>query len=146
MQTQNYSTSIAASKERVWNVLWGDETFRDWASIIDEGQYMVGELAEGSKVQFLSGDGGYGVLSLIEKLVPNEYVSIRQLADVKAGKEQPRTDGEGDWAGGRESYSLHEADGLTTLTVSLDVPEAHAADFESTMPRALQRIKELAEA
>ena len=145
MQTQKYSISIAASRERVWNVLWRDETFRDWASIIDEGQYMVGELAEGSQVQFLS-ESGYGVISLIEKLVANEYVSIRQLADVKDGKEQPRTDGEGDWAGGRESYSLHEANGLTTLTVSLDVPEAHAADFESTMPRALQRIKELAEA
>lgn len=145
MQRQEYSVSVAASKERVWSVLWGDETFKDWAGIIDEGQYMLGELAEGKKVHFLSASG-YGVVSLIERLIPNEYVSIRQLADLKDGKEQPFANKEQDWAGGQESYSLHEADGLTTLTVALDVPGEHAAEFESTMPRALRRIKELAEA
>ena len=86
MQKQQFSTKIEAPRERVWNTLWGDKTFRDWASIVDEGTYMVGELKEGSEVQFISSVSGYGVTSLIEKLARSEFVSFRQMADTKAAE------------------------------------------------------------
>ena len=85
MKKMQFSIEIKSPKEKVWKTLWDDKTFRDWASIVDEGTYMVGEMKEGNKVQFVSSVSGYGVTSLIEKLVPNEYMLFRQIADTKKG-------------------------------------------------------------
>lgn len=142
MQKLNISTTIEASRERVWSTLWEDETFRDWASVIDEGTYMVGELKEGNEVQFMSSVNGYGVTSLVEKLVPNEFMLFRQMADTKDSGTQER---EKEWTGGSESYSLTENDGITTLTSSIDVPPGLEEVFKNVYPKALERVKTLAE-
>jgi uncharacterized protein YndB with AHSA1/START domain len=88
MQKKQFSIEIKAPKERVWNTLWEDKTFRDWANIVDEGTYMVGELKEGNEVQFISSVSGYGVTSLIEKLVLNEFVLFKHMVDIKEIGEQ----------------------------------------------------------
>ncbi|MEO5927727.1 MAG: SRPBCC domain-containing protein [Patescibacteria group bacterium] len=142
MQKMEFSIEIKASRERVWKTLWEDKTFRDWGSIIDEGQYMVGELAEGNEVQFISGSSGYGVTSLIEKLIPNEYVAIRQSADTKDSGKQER---EKEWTGGTETYELTENDGVTALDVHIDVPPGLEEIFQDRFPKALERVKVLAE-
>ena len=79
MQKLQFSIEIKAPKETVWKTLWEDKTLRDWASIIDESTYMTGDLKEGNEVQFISSVSGYGVTSLVEKLVPDELVSFRQI-------------------------------------------------------------------
>jgi uncharacterized protein YndB with AHSA1/START domain len=55
MDEMKFSVEIDAPREKVWATLWQDETFREWASVIDPETYMVGELEEGSEVQFISG-------------------------------------------------------------------------------------------
>jgi len=142
MQKQQFSIKIKAPRERVWNTLWEDKTLRDWANIIDEGMYMVGEMKEGNEVQFISSVSGYGVTSLVEKLVQNEFVSFRQMADTKNSGERER---EKEWTGGTESYSLAENDGVTTLTVDIDVPPGQEETFKVRFPKALERVKILAE-
>jgi uncharacterized protein YndB with AHSA1/START domain len=142
MQKQQFSIEIQAPRERVWNVLWNDDTFRDWGNIIDEGQYMVGEIKEGSEVQFISSANGYGVTSKVLKLVPHELVSFRQMADTKDSGERER---EKEWTGGTESYSLAENKGVVTLTVDIDVPPGQEETFKARFPKALERVKMLAE-
>jgi hypothetical protein len=142
MQRQQSSIKIKAPRERVWNTLWEDKTFRNWGNIIDEGQYMVGEIKEGNEVQFISSVSGYGVTSLVEKLTLNEFVSFRQIADTKDSGERER---EKEWTGGTESYSLAENDGVTTLTVDIDVPLGQEETFKVRFPKALERVKFLAE-
>jgi len=142
MQKQQFSIEIKAPQERVWNTLWGDKTFRNWANIIDEGTYMVGELKEGNEVQFISSVSGYGVTSLIEKFALNEFVSFRQMADTKDNGERER---EKEWTGGTESYSLVENDDVTTLTVDIDVPPGQVEMFKIRFPKALERVRILAE-
>ena len=46
MKEIQFSIEIHTTKERVWDTLWQDETFREWAGIIDPGTHMVGELKE----------------------------------------------------------------------------------------------------
>jgi hypothetical protein len=142
MQKQQFSVEIKAPRERVWNTLWEDKTFRDWANTVDEGTYMVGELKEGNEVQFISSVSGYGVTSLVEKLTLNEFVSFRQIADTKDSGERER---EKEWTGGTESYSLAENDGVTTLTVDIDVPPGQEETFRVRFPKALERVRILAE-
>lgn len=145
MKRLRFSIDINAPREKVWKVLWEDATFRDWAGIIDKGTYAIGDWKEGGKIQFLSSVAGYGVLSIIEKFVPNEHVSFKQLADLKDGKEHPFKDKEKEWAGGYESYSLKENAGVTTISVEIDVPDEHRDEFEDRFPRALERVKVMAE-
>lgn len=137
-----FSVQIQAAKETVWDILWSDSSFRDWANIIDEGMYMVGQLEEGAQVQFISAVNGYGVTSLVEKLIPEEYVSFQQLKDTQdTGKE----DREKQWTGSRETYTLLEKEGVTTLTLTSDIPSELEEIMADRLPKALQRIKELAE-
>lgn len=137
-----FTIDIKASREKVWSTLWEDKTFRDWANIIDEGTYMVGEMKEGAEVQFISSVNGYGVTSFIEKLTSNEFVLFRHMADTKESGKRER---EREWSGGQENYALEENNGVTTLIVELDAPPEQVETFEERLPKALKRIKELAE-
>ena len=142
MKELRYSVTITAAKEEVWATLWQDDTFREWSGIIDPGTYMVGELEEGNEVQFISAENGYGVTSLVAELVEGEYLLLKHSADTQESGSQER---EKEWTGGEESYMLEEKDGVTTLTVAFDVPFHLEAYFNDAYPKALQRIKELAE-
>jgi len=137
-----FVVKIQASKERVWDVLWADETFREWAGLIDPGTYMVGELKEGNGVQYISAENGYGVTSLVVSVIPNEYLLLKHQADTQDVGARER---EAEWTGGEESYSLTEQDGTTTLTAAFDVPPDLEAYFNDAYPKALERVKELAE-
>lgn len=142
MKEIEVSIRINATKESVWATLWEDVTFRDWASIIDEGTYLKGNMKEGNEIQFISSVNGYGVTSLIEKLNPNTFILFRHSADTKESGQQQRKK---EWTGGTESYSLAEKNGVTTLIVKTDVPQELVEIFNARLPKALERIKMLAE-
>ena len=137
-----FSIEIEAPSEKVWQTLWEDKTFRDLGNIIDEGLYMVGEMAEGSEVQFISSVSGFGVTSVIEKLIPHEYIAFKQVADTMDSGKQER---DKEWTGGTESYELIEKNNITNLTVKIDVPPGQEETFKVRFPKALERVKILAE-
>jgi hypothetical protein len=142
MKELQFLVGINATKEKVWNTLWQDETFREWAGIIDPGTYMVGELKESNEIQFISAENGYGVTSMVDKVVTGEFLLLRHSADTQ---EEGKREREKEWTGGTESYSLAEKDGTTTLTAAFDVPLEMEEYFKVTYPKALERVKELAE-
>ena len=142
MNTMQFSIEINAPKQKVWDTLWQDKTFRDWAGIIDPGTYMVGDLKEGNEVQYMSAENGYGVTSLVDKLIPGEYLLLKHSADTQDSGARER---DKQWTGGQESYNLSEDGRVTRLTVSLDVPTELEEYFSNTYPKAMQRIKELSE-
>lgn len=137
-----FSVKIHAPKEKVWSTLWQDATFREWAGIIDPGTYMVGDLKEGNEVQYISAENGYGVTSLVEKLITGEFLLLRHSADTQDGGKRERKK---EWTGGEESYSLVEIDGTTTLNVTFDVPPQMEEYFKVNYPKALERVKILSE-
>lgn len=141
MKKMQFLVEIQATKEIVWDTLWQDATFREWAGIIDPGTHMVGDLKEGSEVQFISANG-YGVTSLVAKLTPGELLLLRHRADTQDEGKRERAN---EWTGGEESYTLVEKDGTTTLTAAFDVPPEMEEYFEVNYPKALERVKVLAE-
>lgn len=142
MKEMKFSVEIHATKQTVWDTLWQDKTFREWASIIDPGTYMIGDLEEGDEVQFISSSSGYGVTSLVEKLIPGEFLLFRHSGDTQQNGEHER---EKQWTGGAETYSLVEENGITTLTTTCDVPLELEEELKSSYPKALERVKVLAE-
>ncbi|QLZ70550.1 hypothetical protein FOLKNPGA_03364 [Legionella sp. PC1000] len=141
METLHFSININASKEKVWNILWGDKTFTDWTHVFAEGSYAVSDWREGSRIQFIDPKSNNGMSSVIEKKIPNEFMSFKHLAEIINGEEQSPKE----WSGALEDYTLKEKDGVTTLTVRLDTSEEWKKMFEDKFPKALQKVKELSE-
>lgn len=138
-----FKVVIDAPKTVVWDTLWQDETFRDWAAILDLGTYMVGDLKQGEEVQFISAENGYGVTSLVAEVKPGEFLLLKHQADTQGSGTRERTP---QWTGGNETYSLVENDGATTLTFMCDVPTELKEYFTTAYPKAFARVKALAEA
>ena len=142
MQKLHYSLEIDASREKVWSALWDDAAFRDWSSVFAEGShYRITDWKEGSKIQFLDPKANAGMSSIIGKLVPNEFISLKHMTEIRDGKEQPPPH----WSGMVENYTLKQDGRETTLLVDMDAPDEFRAMFEDRFPKALARIKELAE-
>lgn len=142
MKDLQFTITIDAPKDKVWETLWQDETLRQWAGIIDPGTYMTGELKAGSEVQFISAENGYGVTSLVEKVTPGEFLLLRHHADTRDSGQHDR---DKEWTGGTESYTLTERAGTTTLTVAFDVPSKMEDYFKTNYPKALEQVRVLAE-
>ncbi|WP_026734281.1 SRPBCC family protein [Fischerella sp. PCC 9605] len=136
----HFSIDINAPRERVWKVLWEDATFRDWASVFTEGSYIESDWKEDGRFEFFDSSGSGGSYGIIEKLVPNEFISFKHLGEIREGKEYPFDDGDR-----LENYTLKEKDGITTLTLDHDIPKEYKSMFEDVTPKAFERIKELAE-
>lgn len=145
MQKQTFNTVIDALRERVWNILWDDVTYRQWTSAFSEGsQVQTDNWEKGSKVLFLDGKGS-GMVATIEENIPNEYMSIKHLGEIKDGVEDTTSDKVKEWAGAHENYTLKNVDGKTELVVDMDMNEEWRSYFEKTWPIALEKIKELSE-
>ena len=144
MKRQNFSIDIHAPKVKVWHTLWDEDTYRAWTSVFNEGSYAVSDWEEGSKIQFLSSDGS-GMFSIIAAKRPNEFMSFRHLGIVKDGEEQHIDEETENWSGALENYTLSENNGITHLLVEMDMVEDHQQYFQDTFPKALERVKELAE-
>ena len=121
-----------------------DATYRQWTSVFSEGSYAVTDWKEGSKALFLTPEGD-GMVSRIAAHRPNEFLSIRHLGAVKNGVEETESEASKTWAGALENYTLRDVGGSSTLTVEMDVTNEYEKYFEETWPKALAKLKEVAE-
>lgn len=145
MEKLQFNISIAAPSEKVWDVLWKDETYRAWTSVFGEGSKAVSDWQKGSKVLFLGGDGSAGMVSRIDDLIPNELMSFEHLGEVKDGVEDTTSERVQKWAGAKEIYRLQAVDGNTALAVEIDTADEYKEMFAGLFPKALDKVKELAE-
>ena len=145
MERINFSTRINAPKEKLWNVLWDDSSYRNWTSVFAEGSYVVTDnWKEDSKVLFLDGNGA-GMVSKVTANKPNEYISFKHLGEVKDGVEDTSSGKVKAWSGAMENYTLKEAGGKTELTVTMDITDDFKDFFMKTWPKALEQVKKLSE-
>ena len=144
MEKQEFKISIDAPKEKVWNILWGKNTYPVWTSVFAEGSSVGTDWKKGSRAVFHDGQNN-GMISSIAENIPNEYMSIKHLGTLKNGVEDMDSPETKEWAGALENYTLKNADGKTELVVDMDITEQYKDYFIKTWPRALDKVKELAE-
>ncbi len=145
MNRINFSVSIDAPASKVWDVLWNDNSYRQWTTVFCEGSYMETDWQVGGNTRFL-GPGEGGMYSTIDGLKENQMVSFRHIGEVKDGVNLPLDDKSKTWSGATESYYLEEKNGKTELRVELDITEDHEAFFKESFPKGLEKVKELSEA
>ena len=139
MTTLNFSVEINAPKEKVWQILWDDQSYRQWTSVFMEGSYAKSDWQEGSKIEFLTPKGD-GMYSTIHKKIDNSQMVFKHLGEVKDGVETPSN-----WGDAFESYFLTEKGTGTELRVELNTTEDYQKYFNDTFPKALNLVKQLAE-
>jgi uncharacterized protein YndB with AHSA1/START domain len=145
MNTLNFSIFINAPKEKVWNTMLDDATYRQWTKPFNETSYYKGDWTEGSKIYFFgtdeNGQNEGGMYSRIAKNIPFEYVSIQHLGMIENGVETP-------WEGaeGFENYTLAEKDGGTEVMIEMvNIPDDFCPEMNDMWPKALDVLKEIAE-
>ena len=114
---------VDAHRERVWDVLTGSDTYRQWTAEFAEGSYAETDWQEGSSVRFF-GPAGTGLVGSDD-----------------TESEQARV-----WAGTHETYRRAEAGGGTHLAISAPMADAYHDDMLGAWDRALAKVKGLAEA
>jgi predicted 3-demethylubiquinone-9 3-methyltransferase (glyoxalase superfamily)/uncharacterized protein YndB with AHSA1/START domain len=144
MQKLRFTKQINAPRTRVWNTLWDDATYRSWTSVFHEGSQAESDWQEGSRILFIDNSRS-GMISKIARLIPNEFMSFEHLGEIKEGVEDFETARAKGWAGAHENYTLAETAQGTELTVELDIDEAFGSYFLETFPKALDKVKSLAE-
>jgi len=145
MEKQQFKINIHAPKEKVWKVLWNMDSYKKWTSVFSEGSTVeTDNWKKGSKVRFGDGKGEW-MVAKIKDNIPNEFMSIQHLGMVKDGVEDLESDKVKSWAGAEENYTLKGNNGNTELIVDMDMTDEYKDYFINTWPKALEKVKDLAE-
>lgn len=123
-------------------------TYQGWTSVFNPTSTYEGSWDKGSKICFVGVDENGkrgGMVSEIKEHQPAKFVSIRHYGFIDGDKEITKGELVEKWAGGHENYSFHEVDGVTTVTVDIDVIEEYLDYFNDHYPRALVKLKEIIE-
>jgi uncharacterized protein YndB with AHSA1/START domain len=149
MEKLRKSVFIDAPRERVWDVMLSDDTYRQWTTAFSPGSYYKGDWSKGSKILFLGpnpdGSGESGMVSRIRENEPHRYLSIEHLGIVKNGVEDTESAEAKKWAPAFENYTFVDRNGGTELTIEMDIEEKEKQTFETMWDDALSRLKKLAE-
>src|SRR5438128_2050680 len=144
MKQEKFKISIDAPPQKVWELLWNAESYPLWTSVFSEDSRAETDWQKGSKVLFLNKNND-GMVSAIAENRPPEFMSIEHLGTVKNGVEDVDSPENKEWAGAKENYTLKPVDGKTESVVDMDLTEEYKDYFMDAWPKALDKVKELAE-
>jgi hypothetical protein len=121
-----------------------DATYREWSAVFMPGSYFKGDWSEGSMMQFLgpspTGEGEGGMVSVVKENRPEEFISLEYHGEIFNGVETTYENP------GYENYTLKDAEGGTEVLIDLlMLPDEFAEMFNDSWPKALEKLKEIAE-
>lgn len=146
MKKLHFEIVINAPREKVYKTMLDDATYRDWTKTFHDGSYYSGSWDKGSRIQFLSPEGE-GMFATIVENRPHEFISIKILGMIKNGVEEVDTDEAKNWTPTYENYTFADAVNGTLLSIDTDLSDndIYVEMFSAMWPKALERLKELAE-
>jgi len=127
----------------------GDKgNFEQWTAEFNPTSTYEGSWEKGSKIYFVGTDENGkrgGMVSEIAENIPFQFVSIHHYGILDGDIEITEGPEVEKWAGGLENYTFQEQEGMTTVTVDIDVTEDFLDYFNTAWPKALHKLRELAE-
>lgn len=151
MKKLQYTVSINAPAAKIYDCMLGinsKSTYEQWTALFNPTSTYEGSWEKGNKMLFVGidekGEKG-GMVSRIAENIPNQFVSIQHYGLLKTDKEITEGPEVEKWANGLENYSFEENNGITTLTVNIDITEDFLDYMNETYPKALDKLKEICE-
>lgn len=139
---------INAPVEKVYNLMLADKTYREWTAIFNPTSSYEGKWETGAKMLFVgvaeNGEKG-GMVSRIKEARMNEYVCIEHLGLLEGDVEIMDGPKVKDWAGAIETYTFNKVETGTHLVIEMDANDEFKSFFETTFPKALEKLKEICE-
>ncbi|MDQ5912027.1 MAG: hypothetical protein QG568_240 [Patescibacteria group bacterium] len=159
MQKLHFTIQIQAPKEKVWDTMLQDATYREWTKPFNDGSRYEGSWDVGAEIKFVGSDeegNEYGgMYAKIRENRLHEFISIEHLGLIGLdGSVDTTSDEVKKWTPAFENYTFKEISGAesdsefaggTELSVDVDTNEEYKEMFEGTWPKALLVLKELAE-
>jgi len=127
-----------------------DVTYRQWTRPFNEGSRYEGKWDTGSEMRFIgvdeNGKESGGMYSRIKEARPYEFVSIEHLGMINdSGEIDTTSDEVKKWAPSYENYTFKEKVGGTEVLVELNINDEWIDMFNDMWPKALAKLKEIAE-
>jgi len=145
METLSYEIVINASKDKVWDVLWGSSTYNQWTKFFSPDSTMKTDWEVGGKTYFTNAEGA-GMVSTIEKLDKPDQVIFKHLGMVdKDGNEDTQSKEVMEWSGCYEKYLLIDLNGETKLHAEVQVDSQWRDHMNEGFTKGLEVVKNLAE-
>ena len=120
------------------------KTYNVWTSVFNPTSFVEGSWDKGSKIYFAGTDENgkkSGMVSKIIENIPNQLVEILHYGFLDGDNEITTGEQVEKWAGGTEVYRYEEINGVTKVTVTMDVVEDYKDFFANTYPKALEKLK-----
>lgn len=147
MELLEKSIFINAPKEKVFDILINDSTYREWTSAFCEGSYYEIESWEvWQKIVFKSNTPGWLISKVSHFDKPNQLWFSHQGWINSDGWEDYNSPNVLPWKNSREIYTLSDVDGGTKLDILQDIPDHEECwSFWEMWDRALEKVKEIAQ-
>lgn len=103
MITLTFEKYINAPAQKVWQVLWSEDSYQEWAAAFMPGSRMVSDWKVGGKTYFLGPDND-GMVVTIESLKEPYEVVFKILGEVNKGVEDTTSEKVQAYSGSYEKY------------------------------------------
>jgi hypothetical protein len=151
MEKLQFRIDVNAPAQKVYEAMLGlkdKSSYELWTAEFNPSSTFEGSWDKGSKIYFIGTDDKGKKGGMVAEIVENKparFVSIRHYGFLDGDKEITSGEQVEKWAGGLENYSFEEKNGLTTVTVDIDVIDEYQGYLKDTYPKALKKLKEIAE-
>ncbi|WP_288461862.1 SRPBCC domain-containing protein [uncultured Chryseobacterium sp.] len=147
METLSYEIIINAPKEKVWDVLWNENTYSEWTKFFNpnSASFMKSDWKVNGKTYFTNAEGA-GMVSTIDSLEKPDQIVFKHLGmRDEEGNEDTESMEVKQWSGCFEKYFLIDFDGQTKLHAEVQTEKDWEEHMNTGFTKGLQIVKELAE-
>ena len=139
MKFLEFEIQINATPEKVWETLFSQDSYRKWASAMNEGTYFEGNWEVGSVMKFLDPQNN-GMYNLVTENIPNKQLGMKHLGWIMNGELSPQN-----WEDSTLQYILEPNENGTLLKGTVNSLDEFVDFFNTKYPQNFEHIKKLAE-
>ena len=139
MKFLEFEIQINATPEKVWETLFTQDSYKKWASAMNEGTYFEGNWEVGSIMKFLDPQNN-GMYNLVTENIRFKVLGLKHLGWILKGELSPQN-----WEDSTLNYILEPSENGTLLKGTVNSLDEFVEFFNSKYPQNFEHIKRLAE-
>lgn len=139
MKFLEFEIQINATPEKVWETLFTQDSYKKWASAMNEGTYFEGNWEVGSIMKFLDPQNN-GMYNLVTENIRFKVLGMKHLGWILKGELSPQN-----WEDSTLNYILEPSENGTLLKGTVKSLDEFVEFFNSKYPQNFEHIKRLAE-